>query len=147
MLLAREALNCEIIARIYHCSTSNMCRTIIERNKSQYQRSILSKDLYFDKFRSIKNTTSLICYNMQIHKLVVRLLARFFSTIINYFENRYSKFESNQIGAVITDLNFQYQRFVHRLFPKSKIIINRLHIVQLAGWFLDNYRISLIISN
>ena len=60
-----------------------------------------------------------------------------------YFENRYSKFEHDQVESVVIDLNAQYQRFIRRLFPNAKIIIDRFHIVQLAGRALDSCRIAL----
>ena len=143
ILLAREGLNGELIARICHCSASSFLRTIIERIKPQYRVPILPKNLCFDEFRSIKNTTSFICCDAQTHKLVVKLPDRLSSTIINYFENRYSKFERDQVESVVIDLNAQYQRFIHRPFPNAKIIIDRFHIVQLAGRALDSCRITL----
>lgn len=62
---------------------------------------------------------------------------------IIYFENRYSKQERDQVESVVVDLNAQYQRFIRRLFPNAKVIIDRFHIVQLVGRALDNYRVSL----
>lgn len=143
MLLAREGLNGELIARICHCSASSVRRTIVERIKPQYRVPVLPKNLCFDEFRSIKNTTSFICCDAQTHKLVVKLPDRLSSTIINYFENRYSKFERDQVESVVIDLNAQYQRFIRRLFPNAKIVIDRFHIVQLAGRALDSCRIAL----
>ena len=87
MLLAREGLNGELIARICHCSASSVRRTIVERIKPQYRVPVLPKNLCFDEFRSIKNTTSFICCDAQTHKLVVKLPDRLSSTIINYFES------------------------------------------------------------
>ncbi len=143
MLLTKEGLNNELIARICHCSASSVRRTIIERVKPKYRVSVLPRHLCFDEFRSVKNVFSFICCNAQTHKLVAKLPDRLSPTIINYFENRYSKQERDQVESVVVDLNAQYQRFIRRLFPNAKIIINRFHIVQLVGRALDNYRVSL----
>lgn len=86
---------------------------------------------------------SFICCDAQSHKLVVKLPDRLSSTIINYFENRYSKQERDHVESVVVDLNAQYQRFIRRLFSNAKIIIDRFHIVQLVGRALDSYRVSL----
>ena len=143
MLLTKEGLNNELIARICHCSASSVRRTIIERVKPKYRVSVLPRHLCFDEFRSVKNVFSFICCDAQTHKLVAKLPDRLSSTIINYFENRYSKQERDQVKSVVVDLNAQYQRFIRRLFPNAKIIIDRFHIVQLVGRALDNYRVSL----
>ena len=105
-------MNGELIAHLCHCSASSVRGIITERIKPQYRVPILPKKLCFDEFRSIKNTISFICCDAQTHKLIVKLPDRLSPTIINYFENRYSKFGCNQVGSVIIDLNTQYQRFI-----------------------------------
>ncbi|OYS50922.1 ISL3 family transposase, partial [Limosilactobacillus reuteri] len=46
--------------------------------------------------------------------------------------------------SVVFDLNAQYQSFIYRLFPNAIIIIDRFHLVQLAGRALVNYRVSFL---
>lgn len=87
---------------------------------------------------------SFICCDSETHQLVVKLYDRLSSSIINYFENRYSKQERVRVQSVVIGLNAQYQSFIYRLFPNAKIIIDRFHIVQLAGRAFDNSRISLL---
>lgn len=144
MLLVTQGLNGELIAKICHCSPSSVRRTIIERVQPHYRMAKLPKHLCFDEFRSTKSTMSFICCDSETHQLVVKLYDRLSSSIINYFENRYSKQERAQVQSVVIDLNAQYQRFIYRLFPNAKVIIDRFHIVQLAGRALDNSRISLL---
>jgi transposase len=144
MQFVKQGLNGELIAKICHCSPSSVRRTIIERVQPHYRMAKLPKHLCFDEFRSTKSTMSFICCDSETHQLVVKLYDRLSSSIINYFENRYSKQERAQVQSVVIDLNAQYQSFIYRLFPNAKIIIDRFHIVQLAGRALDNSRISLL---
>ena len=144
MALVREGLNGELIARLCHCSASSVRRTITERVELHYRMVVLPKHLCFDEFRSTKSIMSFICCDSETHQLVVKLHDRLSPSIIDYFENRYSRAERAQVETVVIDLNAQYQSFIYRLFPNAKIIIDRFHIVQLAGRALDNCRINLL---
>lgn len=139
-------VHCALIASICHCSPSSVRRTIIERIQPHYQMAVLPKHLCFDEFRSTRSIMSFICCDSETHQLVVKLHDRLSPSIIDYFENRYSKAERDHVESVVIDLNAQYQSFIYRLFPNAKIIIDRFHIVQLAGRALDNCRISLLKS-
>lgn len=144
MLFAHEGLNGELIARLCHCSPSSVRRTIIERVKPHYRMAVLPKHLCFDEFRSTKSIMSFICCDSENHQLVVKLHDRLSPSIIDYFENRYSQAERARVESVVIDLNAQYQSFIYRLFPNAQIIIDRFHIVQLAGRALDNCRINIL---
>lgn len=72
---------------------------------------------------------SFICCDSENHQLVVKLQDRLSPSIIDYFENHYSKQERAAVEAVVIDLNAQYQSFIYRLFPNADIIIDRFHIV------------------
>lgn len=144
MQFVKQGLNGQLIAKICHCSPSSVRRTIIERVQPHYRMAKLPKHLCFDEFRSTKSTMSFICCDSKTHQLVVKLHDRLSSSIINYFENRYSKQERAQVQSVVIDLNAQYQSFIYRLFPNAKLIIDRFHVVQLAGRALDNSRINLL---
>ena len=144
MALVREGLNGELIARLCHYSASSVRRTITERVEPHYRMAVLPKHLCFDEFRSTKSIMSFICCDSETHQLVVKLHDRLSPSIIDYFENRYSRAERAQVETVVIDLNAQYQSFIYRLFPNAKIIIDRFHIVQLAGRALDNCRINLL---
>lgn len=142
MVLAKEGLNGKLIAKLCHCSPSSVRRTIIERVPPHYRMARLPKHLCFDEFRSTKSTMSFICCDAETHQLVTQLHNRLSASIINYFENRYSNTERAEVETVVIDLNAQYQSFIYRLFPNAEIIIDRFHIVQLAGRALDNCRIT-----
>lgn len=146
MAFTREGLNGELIARLCHCSPSSVRRTITERVMPHYRMAVLPKHLCFDEFRSTKSIMSFICCDSETHQIVVKLHDRLSPSIIDYFENRYSKEERSRVESVVIDLNAQYQSFIYRLFPNAHIIIDRFHIVQLAGRALDNCRINLLKS-
>ena len=144
MLLARKGLSGQLIAEMCHCSPSSVRRTILERMEPHYRVAKLPKHLCFDEFRSIKSVMSFICCDAETHQIVTKLQDRLSPTIIDYFESRYSKAERECVQSVVIDLNTQYQSFIYRLFPNANIIIDRFHLVQLAGRALDNCRISIL---
>ncbi|MBD5807574.1 ISL3 family transposase, partial [Limosilactobacillus walteri] len=146
MLLARKGLAGQLIAEMCHCSPSSVRRTILERMKPHYRVAKLPKHLCFDEFRSTKSVMSFICCDAETHQIVTKLQDRLSPTIVDYFENRYSKAERECVQSVVIDLNAQYQSFIYRLFPNANIIIDRFHLVQLAGRALDNYRVSILKS-
>ena len=144
MHFTKEGLPGKTIARLCHCSPSSVRRTIMERVQPHYRMARLPQHLCFDEFRSVKSVMSFICCDSETHQLVVKLHDRLSPSIVDYFENRYSKQERAQVKSVVIDLNAQYQRFIYRLFPNAEIIIDRFHIVQLLGRALDNCRINLL---
>ena len=81
---------------------------------------------------------SFICYDAETHQIVTKLQDSLSPTIVAYFENSYSKVKRECVQSVVIDLNAQYQSFIYRLFPNANIIIDRFHLVQLAGRALDN---------
>ncbi|MEY8294737.1 ISL3 family transposase [Limosilactobacillus caviae] len=144
MEFVKEGLNGKLIARVCHCSPSSVRRTIKERVKPHYRMAKLPHNLCFDEFRSVKSTMSFICCDSENHQLVATLHDQLSPSIIDYFENRYSKKERAQVKTVVIDLNAQYQSFIYRLFPNARIIIDRFHIVQLVGRALDNCRVNIL---
>lgn len=130
------------IALLLNCSPSTVIRTINQRIENHRRVAILPKHLCFDEFRSVKHTMSFICCDAVSHQIVVKLYDRLSQSIIRYFENNYSKTERDRVQSVVVDMNAQYSHFIHRLFPKANIIIDRFHIIQLAGRALDSARIT-----
>lgn len=76
--------------------------------------------------------------------MVTLLPDRLTKYIVDYFLNQYSLAERQAVEAVTMDLNAQYQHFIHRIFPNAKIIIDRFHLIQLAGRALDQARLSIL---
>ena len=144
MNLVRLGIPASHISLIMHCSTSTVIRTINDRIELHRRVARLPQNLCFDEFRSVKHTMSFVCCDAVSHQLIVKLSNRLSKSIIDYFENRYSVAERQRVKTVVVDMNAQYSHFIHRLFPKAQIIIDRFHITQLAGRALDSARIQTI---
>ncbi|NVY96768.1 transposase [Lactobacillus sp. DCY120] len=89
--------------------------------------------LCFDEFRFVKSGFSFICLDAQTHKLPALLPDRLTKHIVDYFIGHYSLRERQKVKFVSLDLNCQYQHFIQRIFLNVQIVIDRFHIVQLAG--------------
>lgn len=145
MALVREGIPATTIAKICHCSASSVLRIINEFVTPKRRLAILPKHLCFDEFRSVKHHMSFICCDAENHHDIVTIMPdRLSKNIIDYFLNRYSLTERSRVQSVVVDLNAQYRFFIHQLFPNAEIIIDRFHIVQMAGRALDSARIQLL---
>lgn len=142
--LARNSLTAEMIAKLVGVSATSVQRTIYTDRKAFLEHRRLPKILCFDEFRSVHSTFSFICIDAQTHNLVTLLPDRLTKHIVDYFLNQYSLAERQAVEAVTMDLNAQYQHFIHRIFPNAEIIIDRFHIVQLAGRALDQARLAIL---
>ena len=87
---------------------------------------------------------SFICCDSDTHKIIAKLSNRLTKTITDYFVNRYTLSERQQVETVVADLNAQYIYFIKHIFPNAQIIIDRFHIVQLTARALDKCRTTLI---
>lgn len=128
---------------MYGCSVSLVIRIINRHCHPKYRQEVLPKHLCFDEFRSTGRLMSFICCDSDTHKIVVKLPNRLSKTIIDYFTNRYTLAERQQVEKVVVDLNAQYIHFIKDIFPNAKIIIDRFHIIQLTARALDKYRTTL----
>jgi transposase len=145
MGMVREGMTATTIAKICHCSASSVERIIKEFVTPKRRMAVLPKHLCFDEFRSVNHQMSFICCDAENdHEIVAILPDRLTKNIIDYFLNRYSVTERQKVETVVVDLNAQYVSFIHQLFPNAEIIIDRFHIIQMAGRSLDNARIQLL---
>lgn len=83
------------------------------------------------------------CCDAVTHQCVVILPDRLSKHIIDYFESHFSLTEQATVQSVVVDMNAAYASFIHQLFPNSVVIIDRFHIIQLAGRALDKERVHL----
>lgn len=143
--LAHENVTATHIARVCHCSVSSVIRVINAFVTPKRRMAILPKHLCFDEFRATGNEMAFICCDAENeHEVVTILPNRLTKTITEHFLNRYSFQERQRVETIVVDLNAQYLSFIHRIFPNAEIIIDRFHIVQMAGRALDNARIQLL---
>ncbi|MBU5310126.1 ISL3 family transposase [Ligilactobacillus saerimneri] len=139
-----EGLPMTTIAKMVHCSPSSVSRIFNEFVQPRQRLAVLPKRLCFDEFRSVGSQMSFICCDAtHEHQVVTILHNRLTKTITNYFLNRYSLPERERVQSVVVDLNAQYATFIPQIFPNAQIIIDRFHIVQMAGRALLQTRVQL----
>ncbi|MCB7150387.1 ISL3 family transposase [Lactiplantibacillus plantarum] len=140
--LAKDSLTVKEIAKIVSVSETTVSRTLYGNITYRQSAKVLPINLCFDEFRSTGSDMSFICCDAENdHKLVGLLSNRLNKSITDFFLNRYTVKERKQVKTVTMDLNSQYQKIIHGLFPKAKIVIDRFHIVQLVGRALDKARL------
>lgn len=142
--LSKDSITHKEVAKITGVSQSTVARLLYHGRKLSHRLSSLPEHLCFDEFRSTGHSMSFIACDSDSHRLVALLHDRLSKTIIDYFTNRYSVEELQTVKSVTIDLNANYQAFIHRIFPNAKIIIDRFHLVQLAGRALDQARLEII---
>ncbi|WP_283680501.1 ISL3 family transposase [Lentilactobacillus sp. Marseille-Q4993] len=142
--LDRNTLTVKMMAKLVGVSPSSVQRIMYSGRKAFLEHRELPKYLCFDEFRSVHSMFSFICIDAQTHNLVALLPNRLTKTIVDYFLNQYSLKERRKVKAVSMDLNAQYQHFIKRIFPNAEIVIDRFHIVQLAGRALDCSRTRIL---
>ncbi|WP_240032102.1 transposase [Lacticaseibacillus paracasei] len=54
----------------------------------------------------------------------------------------YSLAERTRVQTVTMDMNAAYQTIIHEVFPKTQVVIDRFHIIQLAARALDQVRVQ-----
>lgn len=142
--LSKDSITHKEIAKITGISQSTIARLLYDGHKLPHRLSDLPEHLCFDEFRSTGHLMSFIACDSDSHRLVALLHDRLSKTITDYFINRYSVEELQAVKIVTIDLNSNYQAFIHRIFPNAKIIIDRFHLVKLAGRALDQDRLEII---
>ena len=134
MAMVRKGMTNKTIAKMCHCSASSVARIVREFVTPKRRMAVLPKHLYFDEFRSVDHKMSFICCDAENdHEIVAILADRLTKNIVDYFLNRYSVTERQRVETIVIDLNAQYASFIHQLFPNAEIIIDRFHIIQMAG--------------
>ncbi|WPC17157.1 ISL3 family transposase [Pediococcus inopinatus] len=144
IVLARDMLTSKEIAKICGISPSSVQRILNANIHLAYRVKQLPPNLCFDEFRSCNHLMSFNCCDAVSHRRIVTLEDRLSKDIIDYFEARYSVQERAKVQTITIDMNAEYASFIHRLFPNAVTIIDRFHIIQLAGRALDNVRTRII---
>ncbi len=143
VILAKKSLPAKTIAEILAISNSSVQRILNSLSTQPYRIKKLPEHLCFDEFRSCHHLMSFNCCDAVTHQCVVMLPDRLSKHIIDYFESHFSLTERATVKSVVVDMNAAYTSFIHRLFPNSVVIIDRFHIIQLAGRALDKERVHL----
>ena len=102
----------------------------------------------FHELSSTSDSVSNISFvysNALTHQIQNILQGRTNNIIKNYFLY-YSYKKRCDVKAIVIDMNSGYKYLIRELFPNSKIIVDRFHIVQLVNRTFNKYRISYINS-
>ena len=98
----------------------------------------------FHELSSTSDSVSNISFvysNALPHQIQNILQGRTNNIIKDYFLY-YSYKKRCDVKAIVIDMNSGYKYLIRELFPNSKIIVDRFHIVQLVNRTFNKYRIS-----
>ncbi|MYV16362.1 ISL3 family transposase [Furfurilactobacillus milii] len=121
-------------------SSVNRCINRISAHCVRFSQP-LPRHICFDEFRSIGSRMSFICIDGDSHQLLELLPDRLIKTIKRFF-NGFDLNNRKRVTSVVMDLNANYGRIIHGLFPNAKIVIDRFHLVQMLGRSLDDTRVK-----
>lgn len=104
----------------------------------------LPKHLMFDEFKSTKDakgSMSFIIADAETHDIVDIVENRQLHFLRKYFSN-YTKEARNKVETICIDMYDPYISLIKELFPNTKIILDRFHIIQLLSRALNKTRIK-----
>lgn len=100
----------------------------------------------FDEFKSVKSAKgamSFIFCDSETGRILDIVEDRRLHVLNDYFL-RYSKAARNSVKTIVIDMYSPYISLVKSIFPKSKIIIDKFHIIQLFSRALNKTRIKIM---
>ena len=104
----------------------------------------LPKHLMFDEFKSTKDakgSMSFIVADADTHDIIDIVENRQLPFLKKYFGN-YTKAARSKVETICIDMYDPYISLIKELFPNTKIILDRFHIVQLLSRALNKTRIK-----
>ena len=119
-------------------------RVQYELSKTLDRPKSLPAYMCFDELSSTSDSVSNISFvysDALTHQIQNILQGRTNNIIKNYFLY-YSYKERCDVKAIVIDMNSGYKCLIRELFPNTKIIVDRFHIVQLVNRAFNKYRIS-----
>lgn len=146
-LEAKEKISEKDIAKHHNVSHSTVNRVInsfYDYYKPNYH--YLPKHLCFDEFKSVKSATgamSFIFCDAETGRIVDIVEDRRLHVLKNYFL-QYSKKARYAVETIVIDMYSPYLSLIRDVFPKTKIIIDKFHVIQLFSRALNKTRIQLM---
>lgn len=140
LLLNRDPLT--HIASKLAISTSTVYRKL-KQFHFQEDYTTLPEILSWDEFSYQKGKLAFIAQDFNTKKIMTILDDRRQTTIRNHFF-KYSKEARNKVKVVTVDMSGSYIPLIKKLFPKTKIVLDRFHIVQHINKALIRTRIDIM---
>ena len=137
-----ENLTSTAIARRLHISVS-VAQRRLEQFAFKESFTKLPEILSIDEFSRNKGQLAFIAQDFESQKLVTILEDTQQSTIKTYFY-QYPLAVREQVKVVTVDMSQSYIPLIKQLFPKSKIVIDRFHIIQHLGRAMMTTRIAIM---
>ena len=145
--LSKENTSKEI-AESCAVSTNTVLKIQCDLSKTLKRPKTLPDYMCFDEVSSTSNRISKMSFvyaEALTHKIQNILQCRTNKIIKAYFLY-YSYQERCKVKVVVIDMNSGYKSIIRELFPSAKIVIDRLHIVQLINRAFNKYRVSFMNS-
>lgn len=138
------------IARELNVSHSTVNRIIHSSYEEQpLDYNYLPHVLCFDEFKSTKSAEgamSFVYCDGETGRLIDIVEDRRLSTLKSYF-SRFSKEARYRVTHIVMDMYTPYLSLVKELFPKSKIVLDKFHVIQLLTRALNKTRIRFMNAN
>ena len=140
LLLEKQSMT-EIAHRLA-VSTSTVIRKLREF-KFETDWTKLPKVMSWDEYSFKKSKMSFIAQDFESKSILAILDGRTHAVIRNHFQ-RYQREVRELVEVITMDMYSPYYRLAKQLFPKAKIVFDRLHIVQHLSRAMNRVRIQIM---
>lgn len=146
-LNAKDKISEKDIGKNHNVSHSTVSR-IIDSFYLHYKPNYdyLPKHLCFDEFKSVKSAAgamSFIFCDSDTGNIVDIVEDRRLHVLKNYFL-KFSKLARDSVETIVIDMYSPYISLIESIFPNTKIIIDKFHIIQLFSRSLNRTRIKIM---
>ena len=137
------------IAKRYNISISSVQR-IMDNCYSDFKvnKEHLPESMCIDEFKSVKNidgAMSFVFADYQAKNIIDIVEDRRLNSLTEYF-SRFSLEARNNVKYICMDMYSPYISLVKSIFPKSEIVLDKFHIVNLVNRAFNQTRISIMNS-
>ena len=121
----------------------NGCRRDFLSQKEPPNLNYLPEHMNWDEYSFKKGKISFIAQDFDSKKIVAILDGRTQATIRNHFL-RYSRQVRSRVKVITMDMFSPYYAIARKLFPNTKIVLDRFHIVQHLSRAMNRVRIQIM---
>ena len=145
LVKSTDAQSLTDIAKVCFVSPTTVQRVInSEAKKFQKQYQSLPKHLSFDEFKYQKGQMAFEYVNAETEDILDILERRDARTIKEHFTTNHYLSDLRKVETITIDMNAGYVNVIKEIFPQSKIIIDRFHIVQLISRSMNKTRVQIM---